>query len=145
MKLLDLILIGLAALALMLSGYDVSAYLFKHANDWIPGVFSDAVQWHPGATFHWSLSAIVAGLLLVRFAAYPVGVALVVGLIIALSNLYPLMQANGLWSTLKFSARDITSLLKNYQLVGLFPMITQLIYWLKKPSREHEVYDHDLD
>ena len=139
MKILDLLLISLVSVLLMNTGYDLTEALFADANSWIPSVFSDAVQWHPGKTFHWSIACIVCGLFLCRFADQALLMAFVAGVLTVTFNLYPSAQQFGLNSTLNqlFSSYQVA--LEFLQPIGLLPVITWLLHWLIQPNREHEV------
>ena len=143
MKILDLLLISFVSVLLMNTGYDLTEALFANANSWIPSVFSDAVQWHPGKTFHWSFASIVCGLFLCRFADQVLLMAFVAGVLTVTFNLYPSVQQFGLNSTLNqlFSSYQVA--LEFLQPIGLLPVITWLLHWLIQPNREHEVIAED--
>ena len=139
MKLFDIILITLAGLSLFLLAEDVAEALFKRSNSWIPDVFSDAVRWTPGATFYTVLSAALSGLFLVRFAPQPVLVAFLIGATIEVSDIYPLIQANGWQETLSVLTSSWQMAEKYLQALVLLPLVTFAIYFLRRPNREREV------
>lgn len=143
MKILDLILISLVSVLLLNTGYDFTEKLFANANNWIPGVFSDAVQWHPGKTFFWGLTSIVCGLFLCRFADRPLLMAFIVAIITVAYNLYPSVEKFGLNVTMNQLFSSYQTALDFLQLIGLLPVITWLLHWLIEPNREREVIAED--
>jgi hypothetical protein len=140
MKVLDLLLISLAGYCLLMMSHEMVVTIFKNANDWIPGLFSDSVQWHPGEVFHWGLASVIVGFLLVRFANDPFPTSLVVALVLVAQKLYPLIMANGITKTLGHTVSSSEMMLKYYLIMGLLPVITWIISLFSTPSREREVF-----
>ena len=143
MKVLDLLLISLAGYCLVVMSHELMVFTFKHANDWIPSVFSDAVEWQPGEVFHWALAGIVMGFLLVRFASEPIIASVLVALALITKELFPLVNENGITATLSHTISSYEMALTYYTILGLFPVITWLISLVKTPSREREVFRND--
>ena len=143
MKILDLFLISLVSVILLNTGYDFTEKLFSNANDWIPSVFSDAVQWHPGKTFYWGVTSVVCGLFLCRFNDRPLFMAFLVAALTVAFNLYPSLEKFGFSLTLNQLFSSYSIALDFLQLIGILPVITWLLHWLIKPDRERPIIAED--
>lgn len=143
MKLVDVVLITLAGLSLFLMSEELFRVIFSQSNNWIPDVFSDAVSWTPGAVFYTTLSSVVAGLFLVRFAPQPVVIALLTGFTVELADIYPMVQANGAQTTFTAIISSWAMAEKYLQAIIILPLVSYILYVIKRPNREHEVIEED--
>ena len=143
MKFLDFVLLCLVSVLLLNATYTYVELIFANANSWIPSVFGDEVQWHPGKTFNWGLSSVLCGLFLCRFAPRPMLTGFVSATALVALNLYPSVTQYGLDTTLKQLFSSYQTTVNTLQLMGLLPVITWLLHWIITPNREHEVIDDD--
>ncbi len=143
MKFLDLILLCLVSVLLLNTSYAYMELLFSNSNDWIPSVFGDEVQWHPGKTFFWGGASILCGLFLCRFAPRPILMAFIAATILVAINLYPSVSQYGFGTSMRQLFSSYSVAIDFLQLMGLLPVITWLLHWLVAPNREHEVVSED--
>ena len=126
MKYIDQLLIIVAAYSLFSLAVVFSNHYFAGINQFIPDIFSQLAIVSIGKTFHLVFAAVIAGLLLNRFAPKPVMAAVLAALAVNINSYILLITENSIAETWQYYQTYPSQIFVLFKPLIILPVVTYL-------------------